>query len=183
MQIANLFVPGAIITIILGLLACFFGYKIKKFALFIIWFIIGYNLGLKVPSDWYMGNELITAILPFCIGLLLSLIGLTAEKICISLIAGVFAFFAAINFQGGVFTLQTTILAGIVAALAGCIAGFLVKPAFIILTAVIGAYYVGLNVVGMDIPHVTYVPFFYIITAVLAVLGMLYQFKKNKGLQ
>jgi hypothetical protein len=69
MQIANLFVPGAIITIILGLLACFFGYKIKKFALFIIWFIIGYNLGLKVPSDWYMGNELITAILPFCIGL------------------------------------------------------------------------------------------------------------------
>ena len=65
MQIANIFVPGAIISIILGLLVCFFGYKIKKIAFFIVGFIIGYNLGLKVPSEWYAGNDIITMILPF----------------------------------------------------------------------------------------------------------------------
>ena len=89
MQIANIFVPGAIISIILGLLVCFFGYKIKKLAFFIIGFIIGYNLGLKVPAEWYAGNDLITMILPFLTGIFLSLIALTAEKICISLIVGV----------------------------------------------------------------------------------------------
>lgn len=183
MQIANIFVPGAIISIILGLLVCFFGYKIKKIAFFIVGFIIGYNLGLKVPSEWYAGNDIITMILPFLTGLLLSLVALTAEKICVSLIVGVFVFFAAINFQGGAFTPQTIIIAAIAAAIAGCIAGFLVKPASIIATAIIGAYYVGINTVGLGIPYVTYTPFFYIITCVLAVLGMLYQFKKNKGLE
>ena len=86
MQIANVFVPGAIISIILGLLVCFFGYKIKKIAFFIIGFIIGYNLGLKIPPEWYAGNDIITAILPFLTGIFLSLIALTAEKICVSLI-------------------------------------------------------------------------------------------------
>lgn len=183
MQIANIFVPGAIISIILGLLVCFFGYKIKKLAFFIIGFIIGYNLGLKIPPEWYVGNDLITMILPFLIGLLLSLVALTAEKICISLIVGVFVFFAAINFQGGVFTAQSIIIAAIAAAIAGCIAGFIVKPASIIATAVIGAYYVGINAIGLEALNLSYVPFFYIITCVLAVLGMLYQFKRNKGLE
>ena len=183
MQIANVFVPGAIISIILGLLVCFFGYKIKKLAFFIVGFIIGYNLGLKVPPEWYVGNDIITAILPFLTGIFLSLVALTAEKICISLIVGIFVFFAAINFQGGIFSLQTVIIAAIAAAIAGCIAGFLVKPASIIATAIIGAYYVGINTVGLSIPYITYIPFFYIITCVLAILGMLYQFKKNKGLE
>lgn len=183
MQIANIFVPGAIISIILGLLVCFFGYKIKKLAFFIVGFIIGYNLGLKVPAEWYAGNDIITMILPFLTGLFLSLVALTAEKICISLIVGIFVFFATINFQGGIFSMQTIIIAAIAAAIAGCIAGFLVKPASIIATAIIGAYYVGINTVGLDILHLSYVPFFYIITCVLAVLGMVYQFKKNKGLE
>lgn len=183
MQIANVFVPGAIISIILGLLVCFFGYKIKKIAFFIVGFIIGYNLGLKIPPEWYAGNDIITAILPFLTGIFLSLIALTAEKICVSLIVGIFVFFAAINFQGGIFSAQTIIVAAIAAAIAGCIAGFMVKPASIIATAIIGAYYVGINSVGLNIPYVTYIPFFYIITSVLAVLGMIFQFKKNKGLE
>ena len=184
LQIANVFVPGAIVSIILGLLVCFFGYKIKKLAFFILGFIVGYGLGQQIPEAWYAGSAIMHAILPFLTGILLSLVAVTAEKICISLIVGVFVFFLAIKVQNLGYVPQSIIIAAIAAAVAGAIAGALVKPASIIATAIIGAYTVGTNIISVGIPFITganATPIFYIVTCVLAVLGMLYQFKKNKG--
>lgn len=186
LQIANVFVPGAIITIILGLLVCFFGYKIKKLAFFILGFIVGYGLGQQVPEAWYASNAIIHTILPFLTGILISLIAITAERICISLIVGIFVFFLAIQIQSSGYTTQSIIIAAIAAAVAGAIAGALIKPASIIATAIIGAYYVGSNIISIGIPFITTAnatSIFYIVTCALAVLGMLYQFKKNKGLK
>lgn len=183
LPIANVFVPGAIITIILGLLVCFFGYKIKKLALFILGFIVGYSLGQYVPDSLYAGNTLIHAILPFLTGILVSLVALTAEKVCISLLVSVFIFFLVINIRNADYSAESIIIAGIAAAIAGAIAGMLVKPASIIATSIIGAYYVGSNVISLGIPGIAEIatPVFYITTCALAILGMLYQFRKNKG--
>ena len=182
LQIANVFVPGAIITIILGLLVCFFGYKIKKLAFFILGFIVGYGLGQQVPEAWYASNAIIHTVLPFLTGILISLVAITAERICISL----FVFLLAIQIQSSGYTTQSIIIAAIAAAVAGAIAGALIKPASIIATAIIGAYYVGSNIISIGIPFITAAnatSIFYIVTCALAVLGMLYQFKKNKGLK
>lgn len=186
LQIANVFVPGAIITIILGLLVCFFGYKIKKLAFFILGFIVGYGLGQQVPEAWYASNAIIHTVLPFLTGILISLVAITAERICISLIVGIFVFLLAIQIQSSGYTTQSIIIAAIAAAVAGAIAGALIKPASIIATAIIGAYYVGSNIISIGIPFITAAnatSIFYIVTCALAVLGMLYQFKKNKGLK
>ena len=61
-----------IFMIALGLLACLFGYRIKKIAFFILWFILGFNLMqffMPTINGWFpeiAGNDLWQHLLPIC---------------------------------------------------------------------------------------------------------------------
>ena len=76
-----------LIALALGLVVCFFGYKLKKLAFAIAWFLIGYTLCSHFAPDiiaWMPQLEnpnLWMEILPIAVGLLAALMGLTIERL------------------------------------------------------------------------------------------------------
>ena len=76
-----------LIALALGLVVCFFGYKLKKLAFAIAWFLIGYTLCSHFAPDiiaWMPQLEnpdLWMGVLPIAVGLLAALMGLTIERL------------------------------------------------------------------------------------------------------
>lgn len=183
MIIPSFFVPEAIVAIVLSLVVCFFGYKLKKIGLFIIWFIVGYNLGKMIPTTLF-NSELWGSVLPLATGLLASMLSLSIERFCVAALAGTIGFFATIGLIfGGSFVFMPNVVAAIaVAVVLGCIAAACIKPMFIIITAIGGAYYAAISSLAV-FPSLALInlPMALIIACVLATLGILFQFKSNKG--
>ncbi len=173
-------IPEAVVTLILAILVCLFGYKLKKIAFFIIWFIIGYHVGKLIPPSVFNNDQIWGFVIPIAIGILFSMIGLSVERLCVALLAGAIGFFLTIDYLGGAYTFMPNVLiAVIVAVILGCIAVAAIKPMIIFVTAVGGAYYIGLTLIPLF--GLATVPFFYIITIVSAVFGLGFQFTQNKG--
>ena len=163
----------AFIAIALGIFLTFFGYRIKKVAFIIIWFIIGYYLAsllvphLDIDQTW-------KTLIPICAGIVLGVFGFSLEKFCIFAVA--------------TFTVSTTIiesfqltepLAIILAigagVIVGCIAVKLIKPVGIITTALSGAKLIAkYSVLELSLSHY---PSFLLILCIAAALGILFQFK------
>ena len=184
MNIPSFFIPEAIITIVLALIVCFFGYKLKKVALFIIWFIIGYNLGKMIPASAVNNDPLWLTVLPLATGLLASMLSLSIERLCVALLAGTVGFFMTMNlvFGGSYIFMPNVVIAIAVAVVLGCIAAACIKPMTIIITAIGGAYYAATNAL-IAIPTLAAInlPMALILTCVLATLGIVFQFSSNKG--
>ena len=154
-----------LIALVLGLVVCFFGYKLKKLAFAIAWFLIGYTLCSHFAPDiiaWMPQLEnpdLWMGVLPIAVGLLAALMGLTIERLCIAALAYI-------------------VVVTIVGVLAGCVAVSLMKPAIIVLTAIAGAQSISTAVVslfGLNTATL-YLP----ILVIAAVVGAIFQFKNNK---
>ena len=76
----------AVISIIIGIVMCFFGYRIKKVAFIVIWFIIGYYLAnLAVPH--ITSDPTWSKLIPVGVGLVTGMLGFSIEKFCIFAIA------------------------------------------------------------------------------------------------
>ena len=127
-----------------GVLLMLAGYRIKKIAFFLLWFILGYTLmGYVVPVinqnvPEIATNTLWQVLLPIAGGLLLALLGFTIEKICVAGITfGVTIMIAAQYFGTGVMTL---VIAAVVGVILGAVAVRLMKPAIILLTSIAGSY-------------------------------------------
>ena len=78
-----------IIMTVAGAAVLLFGYRIKKAAFFIVWFILGLNLTIyalpwlnKILPDT-TANDFWQTLIPICGGLLLALLGFTIEKLCV----------------------------------------------------------------------------------------------------
>jgi hypothetical protein len=184
MTLPSIFIPETIITIVLALIVCFFGYKLKKLALFLIWFIIGYSIGKMIPTDQLISDGQIWAtILPLATGLLAALLSLSIERLCVSLLAGTIGFFATMNlFFGGVYTLMPNIVVSVaVGVVLGCIAVACIKPMSILVTAIGGAYYAAMALASLSFIAKINLPMALILTCILATLGAVFQFKNNKG--
>ena len=76
-----------IIGIVISIVLCFFGYRLKRIAFAIVWFVIGLDLGnflLPHVTPYMQGiDPFFINILPFLVGLLMSLIGISVERVCI----------------------------------------------------------------------------------------------------
>ena len=46
------FTATGLITIIIGLIACFFGFRAKKVVILLIWFLIGFSVGQKIMPNF-----------------------------------------------------------------------------------------------------------------------------------
>ena len=176
-------VPETIIMAAAGLALMFFGYRIKKIAFFIIWFIIGYNLmGFLVPTinssvPAIAESSLYQALLPVAGGLLLALMGFSIEKICLGGICFALVMVITVRYFGA--DIQTLAIGGIVGVIAAGAAVTLMKPAIIVATAVAGAY--ALTIAILDIfPDINRETYYFIMLIGLSALGSVFQFATTK---
>ena len=175
-----------LVFIAAGLAVLFFGYRIKKIAFFIIWFLLGYNLmGLLMPtlqSMWpeVMSTQLYQILTPIAGGLLLALLGFSIEKLCVGGIAFVLVMVVAARYFGT--DIQTLAISAVVGVLAAGAAVTLMKPAIIIATSLAGAYVLTLAILSLakDLPFATY---YWVILIAITVVGALFQFSTTKRIE
>ena len=106
-----------------GLLLMFLGYKIKKIAFFIVWFLLGYiATGYLMPIingavAEIANNELWQSLLPIAGGLLLGLMGFMIEKVCLGGICFGLVIMMTAQYFGT--EIQTMAIGAIIGTLAG----------------------------------------------------------------
>ena len=178
MEIYELLVMAA-----LGLAVLLFGYRIKKVAFFIIWFLIGYNLMMFLMPTL---NNLVPAIaesslyqilLPIAGGLLLALLGFSIEKICV---AGI-CFFLVMMITVQYFDTDVPTLAvgAIIGVVAGAAATAMMKPAIIIATAIAGGYTLTLAIRNL-FPDISKEIFYFPLIGGISLIGAIFQFATTK---
>lgn len=162
-----------------GLLLMFFGYKIKKIAFFIVWFLLGYiATGYLMPIingavAEIANNELWQSLLPIAGGLLLGLMGFMIEKVCLGGICFGLVIMMTAQYFGT--EIQTMAIGAIIGTLAGGLAVMMMKPATIIATAVAGGYALTLSILALA-PELNKESLFWPMIAGFSVLGAGVQF-------
>ena len=167
----------------IGLAVLLFGYRIKKVAFFIIWFLIGYNLMLflmpilnnLVPQ--IAESQLYQLLLPIGGGLLLALLGFSIEKVCVAGICFFLVMLITIQYFGT--EVPTLAVGAIIGVVAAATATALMKPAIIIATAVAGGYALTLAILGI-FPDISKEIFYFPMIGGMALLGALFQFATTK---
>lgn len=178
--------PEMIIMAAVGLGLMFFGYRIKKIAFFVIWFILGYNLmGVLMPIlndavPQITENNLWQILLPICGGLLLALMGFSIEKLCVGGICFALVMMIAVKYFGT--EVQTLAIGGVVGILAAGAAVTLMKPATIIATATAGAYALTVAILAL-FPDINEEIFYFPILGGAALAGSIFQFMTAKKLR
>ena len=169
----------SIAAIIIGTFLVLFGYRIKKVAFIVIWFIIGYYLAsLIVPN--ITEDQTWRQIIPICSGIVLGVFGFSIEKFCIFAVATFTVSTTIIeSFQLNEFLpIALAIGAGIVV---GCIAARLIKPLGIITTALSGAKLIAKY--STDVFLLPHEPYFLGILAVALAIGVIVQFSTCKHIE
>jgi hypothetical protein len=168
------------VTIAIGLVSCFLGYKLLRIWMALIGFVIGMAIGY-FASYKYFSNMVIPIIIGFLAGVIIGFIAYRIYLFGVFLIALVttLGFFGQLlahyNEPGWVWILLTAILA-IVAAI---IATKFVKPVIIISTALNGATTVMMGIfklLQIDAKHILLIA-----ALLLAILGIMVQFFTNKN--
>lgn len=167
----------------LGLAVMLFGYRIKKIAFFIVWFLIGYNIMMfLMPMINGMApaiatSELYQILLPIAGGLLLALLGFSIEKLCIAGICFFLVMVITVQYFGT--EIPTLAIGAIIGVVAGAAATAMIKPAIIIATALAGSYALTvslLNIFPVLDAKILYFP----LIAAFALLGAIFQFATTK---
>lgn len=171
------FIP--IIAIIIGVFLCLFGYRIKKVAFIIIWFLIGYLLASYAIAQIEI-DQLWRQLIPIVAGTLLGVLGFSIEKLCI---------FAVATFGVSTTIIDTfqlseplpIILAIAVGVVVGIIATRFIKPLGIITTSLSGAKLIAkYTVIQFSLAHN---PYFFIIICVAFAIGTIYQFNNCRHIE
>ena len=147
-------IPEAVVMLALGAVVLLFGYRIKKIAFFIIWFLLGFNLmGMLMPFinqnvEVVASSDLYQTLLPIGGGLLLALLGFSIEKLCVGGICFVLSMLVTVQYFGT--DIQTMAIGGIIGVFVAGFAVMVMKPATIIATAVAGAYALTLAIMKLN---------------------------------
>ena len=173
-----------ILFIALGLAVLFFGYRIKKVAFFIIWFLLGFNL-----TVWLMPtlNQMVPQIandaiyqnlIPIGGGVILAMLGFSIEKLCVGGICFALVMLATIQYFGT--EMQTLAIGGIVGVIAAGAAVTLMKPATIIATAAVGSYALTLAIFAFFSDTLDFNTFYWPVLIGITVIGAIFQFSTTK---
>ena len=181
--VQNLEIYELLIFIAAGLAVLFFGYRIKKIAFFIVWFLLGYNLmNLLMPTltnMWpeIMSTELYKILVPLAGGLLLALLGFSIEKVCVGGIAFALTMVIAVRYFGT--EMQTLAISAVIAVIVAGAAVMLMKPAIIIATSAAGAYALTLAILSLA-TSLSFETYYWIILIAITVVGSFFQFLTTK---
>lgn len=179
MELYELLIMGG-----LGLAILLFGYRIKKLAFFIIWFLIGYNIMMflmpminnAIPQ--IAGDQLYQNLIPIGGGVIMAFLGFTIEKLCVAGICFFLIMMITIQYFGT--EIPTLVIGAILGAVAAASATAMMKPAIIIATALAGAYALTL-VLLILVPSISKEIFYFPMLIGFAILGGLFQFATSKG--
>ena len=173
-----------VLFIALGLAVLFFGYRIKKIAFFIIWFLLGFNLAMwLMPTVNQMVPQIATDaiyqnLLPIAGGVILAMLGFSIEKLCVGGICFVLVMLVAIQYFGT--DMQTLALGGVIGIIAAGAAVALMKPATIIATAAAGSYALTLATFTFFSANIDFNTFYWPILIGVAIIGAIFQFLTTK---
>ena len=185
-NLGQLAIPELIVMTVAGVAVLLFGYRIKKAAFFIIWFLIGLNLMnnfMPMINEWVpqiAASELWQSLLPIAGGLLLALLGFSIEKLCVSLLCFALVMLITVQYFGT--ALPTLAIGAIVGVIVGSFAVTMMKPAFIIASAVAGAYALTLCIL-VWFPDINGEIFYFPMLIGLGVIGAIFQFATTEHLE
>ncbi|MBQ8985610.1 hypothetical protein IJ076_03690 [Candidatus Saccharibacteria bacterium] len=137
-----------------GLALMFLGYKIKKIAFFVVWFLLGYILtGYLMPIingavAEIASSDLWQNLLPIGGGLLVGLMGFSIEKLCVGGACMGLCLMITAQYFGT--DIQTMVIGGIIGAVLAGFAVMMMKPASIIATSVAGGYALTLAILTLN---------------------------------
>lgn len=182
-NIGNFGTPELLIMAGLGLAVLLFGYRIKKIAFFIIWFILGYNLmAFLMPTinnlvPQVADSSLYQTLLPIAGGLLLALLGFSIEKLCVGGICFALVMVITVRYFGT--DIQVLAIGGIIGIIAAGAAIMLMKPAIIVATAAAGAY--ALTVATLNLAtNLDFGAYYWPMVLGITALGSIFQFVTTK---
>lgn len=185
LNISNFGTPEMIIMAAAGLAVLLFGYRIKKIAFFIIWFILGYNLmGVIMPTinnyvPQIAESSLYQNLLPIASGLLLALLGFSIEKLCVGGICFALVLLIAVRYFGT--EMQTLAIGGVVGVIVAGLAVILMKPATIIATSAAGAYALTIAILALA-PNFNFQTYYWLLILGITAVGAIFQFMTTKRL-
>lgn len=162
-----------------GLALLLLGYKLKKPAFFVVWFLLGYILtGYLMPIingavPEIANNEMWQNLLPIAGGLLVGLMGFTIEKICLGGACMGLTLMMTAQYFGT--DIQTMAIGGIIGAILAGVAVIMMKPATIIATSVAGGYALTLAILAI-VPDLDKELLFWPMILGLAAAGAVVQF-------
>ncbi len=175
--------PELIIMLGLGLAVLLFGYRLKKIAFFIIWFLLGYTgVSYLMPTISQLAPEVVSSdlyqiLIPVAGGLLLALLGFSIEKLCVGGICFVLIMLIAVQYFGT--EMQTLAISAVVGIIVAGAAVMLMKPATIVATAAAGAYALTLALL-MLIPDIDQQTYYWPMIIGFAAVGSVFQFLTTK---
>ena len=171
-----------IVLFVVGILLLFAGYRIKKIAFFIIWFILGFMLTRQaLPFINDLVPQIATSsiwqnLLPFAGGLLLALLGFTIEKICVAGITFGLVMAVAIQYFG---TDPLTLgISAVVGVILGAIAVRMMCPAIIFASSLAGSYVITVGLLAW-ITAIDGQIFYFPMLISLTILGSIAQLKTS----
>ena len=176
-------IPEAVVMLALGAVVLLFGYRIKKIAFFIIWFLLGFNLmGMLMPFinqnvEVVASSDLYQTLLPIGGGLLLALLGFSIEKLCVGGICFVLSMLVTVQYFGT--DIQTMAIGGIIGVFVAGFAVMVMKPATIIATAVAGAYALTLAIIKLN-TDINFEAMYGPMLLGIATVGAIFQFLTTK---
>ena len=172
-----------IFMIALGLAVLLFGYRIKKIAFFIIWFLLGFVLtGYLLPTITQISPPVVSEplwqnLLPIAGGLLLALLGFSIEKLCVGGICFVLIMLITMRYFGTDMT--TLAIGGVIGVIGAGLGVTLMKPATIIATSGAGAYALTLAIFAL-FPKLDLAVYYWPIIIGLTAIGSIFQFMTTK---
>ena len=166
----------ALIILGISLILCFFGFKVQKLVITLAWFAIGFTLAGLIGTKFLEGNMLL--IVKITAGLILGSMGLKLEKLALAIAVAYITFITVGPYINGFEEGVTLIIKVGVSLGAGILSTLFIKPILIGITTIAGASLIN-QYLPVVIPSVTG-QIALIVTIVIAVLGLLTQFKTNK---
>ena len=166
-----------------GLAVLLFGYRLKKVAFFVAWFILGYlGMSYLMPEINKLApeiatNDLYQNLLPIAGGLLLALMGFSIEKLCVGGICFALVMLLAVQYFGT--DMQTLAIAAVVGVIVAGAAVMLMKPATIIATSAVGAYAITLALMKL-IPDINFDTYYWPMILGITAIGAVFQFLTTK---
>ena len=165
----------AIVFILIGIVLAFYGYKAQKISIIIACFFFGFTLAGQFLAP-YIADEKVLLLVKALVGLVLSLVGLKVEKLALFLGIAYLVYMSIGNYITGMDpNVKLMIQAGI-ALIVGALATMFIKHIIIIVSGIAGA-----SLVQQYLPALFNIPIgiLTIITLIIGVAGILYQFKTN----
>ena len=182
-MIENFQTPELIIMLGVGLAVLLFGYRLKKAAFFVIWFLLGF-IGttylmpeINKVSPEVVSSDLFQMLIPIAGGLILALMGFSIEKLCVGGICFVLVMLASAQYFGT--DMQTLAISAVVGIIVAGAAVMLMKPATIIATSAVGAYAITLAILKLA-PDISFGTYYWPLIIGITAIGSIFQFLTTK---